>query len=69
MPVDAECDRLHLIARLETYANRAEEQMRDMDRLGTHSADVIASCWLKVAQVWREAKAKIEDGVLAPKEG
>jgi NADH:ubiquinone oxidoreductase subunit D len=60
-------ERARLIATINMEINRAKEHAAYLGlcqaHLGqTQAASILASGWEQVAQVWREAKAKVEDG-------
>lgn len=59
-------DRNRLLVRLRVLIYEAEDHVRDLEHQIAHqetkAANVLLSGWKEVAQVWRERKAKVEDG-------
>jgi len=59
-------DRNRLLAQLRRIIFEAEDHARDLaiqiEQHETKAAAVLLSGWERVAQVWREKKAEVEDG-------
>ena len=59
-------DRNRLLVRLRAFIFEAEDHVCDLEHQieqhETKAANVLLSGWKRVLEVWREMKAKVEDG-------
>jgi hypothetical protein len=55
-------DRNRALVQLRALIYAAEDKIRDLEPQQTKAAAVLLSDWERVAQVWRELKAEVEDG-------
>jgi hypothetical protein len=54
-------DRARLLVLLRRLIGDAEDKIRDLEHQGTKASEVLHGGWERVAQVWREKKAQVED--------
>ena len=55
-------DRNRVLVQIRALIYAAEDKIRDLEPQQTKAAAVLLSGWERVAQVWRELKAQVEDG-------
>ena len=55
-------DRNRVLVQIRQIIFAAEDKIRDLEPQQTKAAAVLLSGWERVAQVWRELKAQVEDG-------
>jgi hypothetical protein len=55
-------DRNRVLVQIRALIYAAEDKIRDLEPQRTKAAAVLLSGWERVAQVWREKKAEVEDG-------
>jgi hypothetical protein len=55
-------DRNRALVQLRALIYAAEDKVHGLETQQTKAAAVLLSGWERVAQVWREKKAEVEDG-------
>lgn len=55
-------NRNRVLVQIRALIYAAEDKIRDLEPQQTKAAAVLLSGWERVAQVWRELKAQVEDG-------